>query len=716
MFIVNKLTAQKLAIASLFLAAILVVGFRVYFYEGEQTMLKPPQAMKKPERLEKHGDVRIDNYFWMKERDSKSVLDYLNAENAYAAQVLKPVEGLEKKLLEEMKSRIVEDESSVPVKRGDYFYYSRYEPGQEYPIHARKLKSLDAAEEVLADGNVLAKGHAYFSMSGAVSPDHTLFAYAQDTVGRRFYDIKVREIATKKELGVEFKDTTGNFTWIADSKTIYFSKQDPETLRSFQIYRFTLGVDKAPILVFEEKDSTYSVWVFASKSKDKVFIGSNKRDSSEIRWASGKAPTSDFKIFYPRQENWEYDLEDGGDKFYILTNYKAENYQIMEAPVDSKGLSDWKVVIPESKDILRSGIDVYEKFLTVDERQNGLTQIRVFPRVSGQKERVLDFDDPVYEVALSGLPEYTSEEFRFTYESLNRPEVTYDENFVTGKRKVKKEKKVPGYDYHAYESRRLWATAKDGRKVPISLLVKKNTKISATTPLYLYAYGSYGYSMEPSFRSSVISLVDRGFVYAIAHVRGGQEMGRYWFEEGRLKHKMNSFTDFIACAEHLIAEGYSSPKHVHAEGGSAGGLLMGGILNLRPDLFGVVHAEVPFVDVVTTMLDESIPLTTSEYKEWGDPREKEYYDVMKAYSPYDNVKAQDYPNIFVSTGYHDSQVQYWEPAKWVAKLRELKTDHNELIFLTEMEAGHSGASGRYESLKMIAKGFAFDLMVEGISK
>lgn len=684
---------------------------------GEKKMVKPPIAKKVKHILEQHSDKRNDEYFWMNKRDSKEVLEYLRDENAYAEQVLKPTESLQNKLFEEMKSRIVEDESSAPVRFGDFYYYRRYNPGQEYPIAARKRGSLSAKEEILIDGNEWAKGHTYFQMSGTqVTFDHKLVAVAMDTTGRRFYDIKIKDLENNKLLPVEFKNTTGNFTWIKDNKTLYFTKQDPETLRAYQVYRFTLGVDKDPVLVFEEKDITYRVGVGSSKSGDKIFIGSSKRDSSEIRWASGEKPTSDFKIFYPRQENWEYDLNDGGDRFYILTNYNAENYQVMEAPLNAQSPADWKVVLPHSIDTLRQDLEVYRDFLVVEERSKGLTQLRVVPRGLKGKERVLDFKDPVFVVGLMGLPEYNSQEFRFSYESMNQPEVIFDEHYVSQKREVKKEKKVPGFNPSLYESRRLWAKAKDGREIPLSVLLKKGTKLSKNTPVLMDAYGSYGMSMEPWFRSSMISLVDRGFIFVVPHIRGGSEMGRYWYEEGRLANKMNTFTDFIAAAEHLIDEGYTSSKHLHISGGSAGGLLMGAVLNLRPELFLVAHAAVPFVDVLTTMLDESIPLTTFEYKEWGDPRIKADYLVMKSYSPYDNVKAQSYPHIFVTTGYHDSQVQYWEPAKWVAKLRDMKTDKNELIFLTEMSAGHSGASGRYESLKIIAKGFAFDLMLEGIDK
>ncbi|HAG90654.1 MAG TPA: oligopeptidase B, partial [Bdellovibrionales bacterium] len=520
-----------------------------------------------------------------------------------------------------------------------------------------------------------------------------------------------KDAGAKDFLPLTIKSTTGNFVWANDNETLFFSRQDPETLRSNQIFRINVLKEKEPTLVFEEKDTTYGVSVWSSKNKAKIFIGSNKRDSAEIRWVAGDQPTGEFKVFLPRQD-WEYELFDGGDRFYILTNYKAENFRLMEAPFDSKGVSDWKEVLPKSKDILREGLELYEKFFVVEERQNGLTQIRVVQR-DNLASKVLTFEDPTYVVSVLGLPEYKSEVFRFMYESLNRPEITYDEHYISGSREVKKVKEVPGFDASKYESRRLWATARDGRKVPISVLMKKGVELNRENPMLLYAYGSYGYSMEPYFRTSIFSLVDRGFIYAIAHIRGGSEMGRYWYEEGRLGHKMNTFNDFIDCGEHLIEEGYTSKDHLHIMGGSAGGLLMGAVINLRPDLFKSAVAAVPFVDVVTTMLDDSIPLTTFEYNEWGDPRVKKDFEYMLTYSPYDNVQPKNYPNLFVTTGYHDSQVQYWEPAKWVAKLRDLKTDNNTLVFFTEMDAGHSGASGRYESLKMVAKEYAFFLLMEG---
>ena len=671
-------------------------------------------ARKIPKTLEKHGDVRADDYFWMNERDSEAVLAYLQAENEHVAEVLKPTEPLQKTLFAEMKSRIKEDESSVPVKVDEFYYYRRFVPGREYAVCARKKGSLEAPEEILVDGNEWAKGHAFFQMTGIqVTPDHRMLAVAADFVGRRFFTIRFKHVGEKDFLPFEIENTTGNFVWAADAKTLFFSKQDPETLRSYQIYRLTWGEDKAPVLVYEETDATYAVSVWASKDHSKIFIGSHKTDSSEVRWIHGHEPRSEFQVFYPRQENWEYGLVDGGDRFYVLTSYQAPNFRVMEAALNAKDVSAWKEVIAESKEILREDLDVYRDFLVVEERENGLTQIRLKERSSGE-ERKLSFGDPTYVVGTLDLPNYDSNEFRFSYESLNQPEVIYDENFKTGVREIKKVREVPGFDSTKYESRRLWARAKDGKKVPVSVLLKKGAKTGPETPLFLYSYGSYGYSTEPYFRSSVFSLIDRGFVYAIAHIRGGSEMGRHWYEEGRLEHKMNTFTDFISCAEHLIGEGYTSSEHLHIMGGSAGGLLMGAVINLRPDLFKSAVAAVPFVDVVTTMLDESIPLTTFEYKEWGDPRVRKDYEIMKSYSPYDNVRAQDYPNLFITTGYHDSQVQYWEPAKWAAKLRELKTDDNELLFFTDMEAGHSGASGRYESLKMVAKEYAFFLMMEGI--
>lgn len=678
-------------------------------------MFKP--AAKKPHVLEIHGDQRIDNYFWMRERDSEPVLDYLKMENERTREGLAPVQDLEKKLYWEMRSRIKENDASVPIFDEGYYYYVRFTAGQEYPVHCRKKGTLDAPEEVVLDENVEAKGQSYFDIGDAqASPDHNLLAFAVDTVGRRIHTIRFKDLRTGAYLSDQIENVTANFAWAADNKTVFFTKQDPETLRAFQIFRYQLGSDREPELVFEEKDTTFDSGVTSSRNGQKLFIVSEKRgDSSEWRWLDAHDPMGTWKVFLPREKNHEYTLEDGGDQVYILTNWQAKNFRVMEAAYSAKGKTDWKEVLAHDKKILREGLDIYKSHFVVNERENGLSQLRVFERTTGE-QRMVAFTDPVYEVEIAPLADYNSSHFRFNYDSPVQPPAVYDEEFVGEKRTLRKEREVPGYDKTKYEARRIWAKAKDGVEIPVAVLMKKGTSVNGTGPILVYGYGSYGLSNTADFSSTVISLVDRGFIYARPQIRGGSEMGREWYDTGKMQHKMNTFTDFIACTEKLVADGYAAKDRVYAMGGSAGGLLMGAVMNLRPDLYKGIIAAVPFVDVLTTMLDDSIPLTTGEYNEWGNPGVKEQYFWMRAYSPYDNVEAKAYPNLFVSTGYHDSQVQYWEPAKWVAKLRELKTDSNLLLFYTELEAGHSGASGRFEALKTLAKEFAFILMLEGIKE
>ncbi len=693
----------------------LFLGYSLPQKKGPARMFKP--AEKKPKVLEIHGDKRVDNYFWMRERDTPPVLDYLRMENERTREGLAPVHELEKKLYWEMRARIKENDASVPVYDDGYYYYVRFNQGQEYPIHCRKKGSLEAAEEIVLDENVEAKGHSYFDVGDAqASPDHQLLAFAVDTVGRRIHTIRFKDLRTGSYLPDKIEAVTANFAWAADNKTVFFTKQDPETLRAFQIYRYQLGSGRAPELVFEEKDTTFDSGVTSSRNGRKLFIVSEKRgDSSEWRWLDAHDPLGAWKVFLPREKDHEYSLEDGGDRVFVLSNWQAKNFRVLEAPYTAKGKGEWKEVLPHDRKILREGLDVYQSHFVVNERENGLSRLRVFDRTTGQQHMVA-FDDPVYEVEVAPLADYASTHFRFNYDSPVQPPAVYDEEFAGRKRTLRKEREVPGYDKSKYEARRLWAKAKDGVEIPIAVLMRKGTPLDGTRPILIYGYGSYGLSNTADFSSTVISLVDRGFVYARPQIRGGSEMGREWYDTGKMQHKMNTFTDFIACTEKLVAEGYAARDRVYAMGGSAGGLLMGAVMNLRPELYKGIIAAVPFVDVLTTMLDDSIPLTTGEYNEWGNPNIKEQYFWMRAYSPYDNVAAKAYPHLFVSTGYHDSQVQYWEPAKWVAKLRELKTDSNLLLFYTELEAGHSGASGRFEALKTLAKEFAFILMLEGIKE
>ncbi len=668
---------------------------------------------KLPQRMEIHGDIRIDDYFWMRERDTPDVLEYLRAENERTAEAMKPVKGLEEKLYHEMRSRIKEDDSSVPAFQSGYWYYARYQEKQEYAIHCRKIGTLDAPEEVIFDENVMARDHEYFEVAKIeVAPDQNLMAYAVDVVGRRIYEIRFKNLQTGELLSDRIEITTPYFAWAKDCKTLFFARQDLETLRSYQIYKYVVGSGKHPELVFEEKDNTFNVYVFGSKSDDVIFMGILKRDSTEFRFLDSAKPNGEWQTFLPREDKHEYSLFDGGDRFYILTNWQAENFRLMEAPKTSRTKEEWKEIVPHSAEIFLEDIDVYKNFVVISQRQNGLAGLRVMDRKTGQF-RFLGFPDPVYEMHELSLPSYESEHLRFAYESMVQPPSVYEEKFDGTDRRLMKVREVPGYDSSLYESHRLWAKAGDGVLVPLSIVHRKGLQLDGRNPVLLYGYGSYGHSNTAHFSSSMMSLVDRGFVFAKAHIRGGSEMGRGWYEKGRLKYKLNTFTDFIACAEKLIGDKYTSPEHMHIRGGSAGGLLVGAVMNMRPDLFKSVSAGVPFVDVMSTMLDESIPLTTGEYNEWGDPRIAEDYKYMRQYSPYDNIERKNYPHVLATTGYHDSQVQYWEPAKWIAKLREMRTDQGYCLLYTEFEAGHGGASGRFEALKLLAKELAFILLVEG---
>ena len=668
-------------------------------------------AIKIPHFMSLHGDTRQDDYFWMRERDTKPVLDYLRQENERTEAALAPVAALEKKLYAEMRARVKEDDRSVPVREHGYWYYWRFDQGGEYPVHARRKGTMEAREEIFLDENVAAKGHSYYEVGDVqISPDQNLVAFAVDTVGRRIYDIHFRDLGTGRDLDDKIESVSDQVVWAADNRTIFYVRQDPETLRSYQLYRYELGSNK-PELVYEEKDSTYNVGVSLTKTERFILLEISKRDSSEIRVLDAAQPKGDFRIFLPREAKHEYSIEDGGDRFFILSDWHAPNFRLMEAPHGAHSKNEWREVVAHDSSTLIEGFDVYSKHFVLSERQGGLPRLAVYPRET-LEVNYLKFPDDVFEVDNNPLPEFENTAVRFHYQSLVQPPSVYEEDVFSGIRGLLKTREVPGYDPSRYETKRLWAKAADGTEVPISVLRKKGA-IQAG-PALLYAYGSYGITMGAEFRSSVFSLIDRGFAYAIAHVRGGSEMGRAWYEAGRLKHKMNTFTDFTSAAEKLIADGYTTSDHLHIMGGSAGGLLVGAVLNLRPELFKSAVAAVPFVDVLTTMLDETIPLTTGEYNEWGDPRIPEQYGWMRRYSPYDNVAKKAYPSLLVTTGYHDSQVQYWEPAKWVAKLRELKTDQNLLLMHTELEAGHSGASGRFEALKTLAKEYAFILFIESI--
>lgn len=698
---------------ALVLLALFASGVFFLHRRGSTAMYKAPKKI--PVKFENHGDVRVDDYYWMRERDTRDVLDFLHQENTRTEEALKPVAGLQDKLYKEMRARIKEDDASVPEKIDDWWYYRRYQAGQEYPVHCRRHNTMDAPEEVFLDENELAKGHDYFDLADfEISPDHRYVAFSVDTVGRRIYDIRIKDLSTGKILDDKIAETVPGIAWAKDNKTLFFVRQDLETLRPYQAYRYELG-SNTPVMFFEEPDTTYNIGIGASKSNDHILLAIVKRDSTEWRVLDADKPAGAWWILQKRENNHEYTAVEAGDRFYILTNWNAKNFRLMEAPLTSTSKAEWKEVVAHNPAVLLESVDAFAGHIVISQRQGGLPQLRVRDRKNGT-ERVLGFPDAAYEVSAMELHDYHSKVFRFAYESLVQPPSVYDEEFASAKRELKKQRQVPGYKHELYETARLWAKAKDGAMVPISVVYRKDIKKDGSHPLLLDGYGSYGLNQTPNFYSPVFSLIDRGFVYALPHIRGGSEMGRDWYEQGRLKHKMNTFTDFIACAEKLIAEGFTSKDHLHITGGSAGGLLMGAVMNMRPDLFKSMVAAVPFVDVLTTMLDESIPLTTGEYNEWGDPRKKDEYMYMRQYSPYDNVEKKAYPHLFVTTGYHDSQVQYWEPAKWVAKLRESKTDPNLLLLYTEFEAGHSGASGRFEALKLLAKQFAFILMVEGIKE
>ena len=682
--------------------------------------LQPPVAKIVPKTLEKHGDKRIDNYYWLNERENPEVIDYLNKENEYYQKSTAHTKQLQDDLFLEMKGRIKEDDSSVPYLYNGYYYITRFEKGKDYPIYSRKKGSLDAKEEIMFDCNEMAKGHSYFNLSGiSVSEDNKWVAFGVDLVSRRQYTIQIKNLETGEILPVKLENTTGGSTWAGDNKTLFYTRKDAQTLRSDKVYKHTLGTDaSADTMVFHEKDDTFSTFVYKEKSKKYLVIGSSSTLTSEYQILDAKNPNGEFRIFQKRTRGLEYSISHYGDSFYIVTNKdKATNFKLMKTPETATSAENWKDLIGHRKDVLLEGIEIFKDYLVVEERSNGLNKIQIRPW-NGKGEYYLPFESETYTAYTTTNVDFDTEILRYGYQSMATPSSVIDFNMRTQEKKVLKEQEVLGgkFDKNNYIEERVWATATDGTKVPISMVYKKDIKKDGKNPLLLYAYGSYGATMDPYFSSTRLSLLDRGFIYAIAHIRGGEDLGREWYENGKLLKKINTFTDFIDCSKFVIAEKYTSASHLYAEGGSAGGLLMGAIVNMAPELYNGVIAQVPFVDVVTTMLDDTIPLTTGEYDEWGNPNEKVYYDYMLSYSPYDQVKKQDYPNMYVSTGLHDSQVQYFEPAKWVAKLRVMKTNDKQLFLDTNMDAGHGGASGRFEALKELAKEFAFLLDLEKIKK
>jgi oligopeptidase B len=697
---------MKLAVYTILLAA----GSPLMSSQSEIKIAvpKPPVAAIKPHKLAKHGHTRIDNYYWLKERTDPKVISYLKAENDYLDQTFGDAKPLRAKLFDEFKTRIKQTDESVPYRKDGYFYYTRMESGKNYPVHCRKKGSLDAPEQILLDGNKEAEGHKYFSAEIQVGPANNLIAYAADTVGRRFYNIRFRNLERGVDLPDVIRNVTSSMAWANDNRTLFYTRQDPQTLRAYQVYRHVLGTDAAKDqLVFEEDDNTFNAFVFKTKSKKYIIIGSTQTLSSEYRFLDADRPNGEFSLIEARKRDHEYSVDHYGEHFYFKTNHDAKNFRLMRAPVGAPGLENWREVIGHRPDTLLENIELFRDHLVVVERRNGLRQFQVRPWAAGQPHYVT-FEDPAYAASLTANVEFDTPLVRFQYSSLKTPQSVYDYDMNSRERTLLKRTEVlAGFDSNNYVTERLYAPSHDGAKVPISLVYRKGFTKNASSPMLQTGYGSYGFSRDASFDPFIISLLDRGFVYAMAHIRGGQEMGRSWYEDGKLLKKKNTFRDFIGVTEYLVKNKYADSKRVYALGGSAGGLLMGAVMNMRPDLYHGIIAAVPFVDVVTTMLDDTIPLTTFEYDEWGNPNEQAFYEYMVSYSPYDQVETKAYPNLLVTTGLHDSQVQYWEPAKWVAKLRALKTDKNRILFYTNMDAGHGLASARYKKYDEVALQYAF---------
>lgn len=678
--------------------------------------MMPPIAHKKTTELIKHGDLRSDDYYWLNDRENPEVIDYLNQENAYYEALTKHTKDFQANLFAEMKARIKEDDSSVPYKFNGYWYKTRFEIGKEYPLYSRFMGSLDAEEETIFDGNEMANGHDYFKIGGiAVSPNNELAAYGVDTVSRRQYTLRIKNLKSGDLYAEEIENTTGGAVWANDNETLFYTKKDPVTLRSNTIYKHVLGTSQEKdVLVYEEKDDTFSTFIYRSKSKKYLIIGSFSTLTSEFQLLSTDDPHGKFKVFSPRERGLEYTIFHYGDAFYILTNKDgATNFKLMKVGEERTYAENWEEFIAHRENVLLEDIDIFEDYYVLSERENGLNRIKIV-RWDGADSYYLPFESETYTAYVDTNPDFDTEILRFGYNSLTTPSSVIDFNMRTKERQIMKEQEVMGgqFSKENYKEQRIWARARDGVRIPMSMVYHKDTPLGKDTPVLQYAYGSYGATIDPYFSTVRLSLLDRGFVYIIAHVRGGEYLGRPWYEEGKLLKKKNTFTDFIDCSRFLIEEKITSSAHLYASGGSAGGLLMGTVVNMDPNLYRGVIAAVPFVDVVTTMLDDSIPLTTGEYDEWGNPNELTFYEYMKSYSPYDNVIAQAYPNLLVTTGLHDSQVQYFEPTKWVAKLRDMKTNDNLLLLDINMEAGHGGASGRFESLKEVAKEYAFLLDLE----
>ena len=689
--------------------------------------IDPPVAKKIEKTLQIHNDTRVDPYFWMRLSDAQKeaetpdnqtqdVLDYLHAENDYLKKVMKPTEKLQETLYEEIVGRIKQDDASVPVSVNGYTYYTRFEKGEDYPYYCRKQNTDNAEEEVMLNGPEMGKDKSYFAVGGrSVSENNRFLAYGVDWVSRREYTLYFKDLATGELLEDKIENTTGSVTWANDNQTVFYVKKDPQTLRANQIYKHRLGTDTSQDeLVYEETDETFSCWISKTKSRDYLMIGSSQTLSTEFRFLDANKPDGAWKVVHPRERELEYFVDHFGDDFYIVTNWEAKNFRLMKTPVSRCDKAHWEEIIPHRSNVLLEDIEIFKDHLVVTEREDGLTRLRVI-QWADNSEHYISFSDPTYAAWISANPEFNTSLLRYGYSSLTTPTAIYDYELNNRERTLKKQDEVLGgtFDSANYVSERIMAPSRDGETmVPISIVYHKDYQKNGDEPLLLYGYGSYGNTIDPWFSSSRLSLLDRGFAFAIAHIRGGQEMGRSWYENGKMLNKKNTFYDFIDCGQHLVDMGYTSAKHLYAQGGSAGGLLIGAVINMAPELWQGAIAAVPFVDVVSTMLDETIPLTTFEFDEWGNPKDKQYYDYIKSYSPYDNVVAQDYPHLLITTGYWDSQVQYWEPAKWIAKLRDTKTDSNTLIMDCNMEVGHGGASGRFKRFKEVALSYAFLLHLE----
>lgn len=677
-----------------------------------------PIAAKHPHVLKAHDQERIDPYYWMNERENPEVIKYLNAENSYYQEVTAHTKPMQEALYVEMKARIKEDDTSVPYFYNGYYYITRFEKDKDYPIYSRKKGNLTAEEEIMFDCNVLAEGQAFFHLRGInISEDNQWVAYGIDTVSRREYTLHIKNLITGEVLPIQIEKTTGSSTWANDNKTLFYSRKDEVTLRADKIYKHRLGTTSAEdVVVYFEEDDTFNTFIYKEKSRKFLVIGSESTLTSEYRILEADEPDGAFRIFQKRTRGLEYSIAHYGSHFYVMTNADdADNFKLMQTLETHTEKENWQELIPHREETLLEGIDIFKDFLVISERSDGLSKIKIQPWKNPEAAYYLPFESETYHAYTGANVAFDTDILRYAYQSLTTPSSIIDFNMFTKEQFVQKEQEVLGaFSKDDYEEKRVWVTATDGVEVPISMVYKKGMELNGKNPCLLYAYGSYGATMEPYFSTIRLSLLDRGFVYAIAHVRGGEDLGRDWYETGKLLDKKNTFTDFIACSKFMIDKGYTSSAHLYAEGGSAGGMLMGVIANEAPELYRGILAQVPFVDVVTTMLDESIPLTTGEYDEWGNPNEREFYEYMLSYSPYDNVKKQAYPNLYVTTGFHDSQVQYWEPAKWIAKLRDFKTNDSLLLLETNMETGHGGASGRFEALKEVAKEYAFLLDLEGI--